>query len=206
MNSKRGITLLETVVVSAIVLAVATTIGFAVKPSSERSRIQAKIESDLHEAGAAINIYRQDNDGGLPLYFDNPLGRDDSLPALVPRRFPNWPKKSVYDLGVGVQAVPGTYYYTMPPRVQEYFRRSDAINHIDVERIPIVKAPFFVRSTGPETFLYYEYPSGSHLMKRDGYSVLGSFLDGSVRWVPWREPFEDEFAAYSYKLRQTVKP
>lgn len=203
MRLKRGITLLQTVTVSVILLAVTTITWLAFGRGSESDRIQARIESDLHEITTAINVYRKDNDGGLPLSF-NTLGMVDSLPPSVPRRYPAWPRWSKYSPFDG-GSWPGSYFYTMNVFAQRYFRGPDAVNHPDIETIPIVKAPFFVRKTGLEPAPVYSLRIGGHVQMVQGYAVLGGSLDGSVHWGPWFEPYEDELAHNYYKILPGAK-
>ncbi|HWA84439.1 MAG TPA: type II secretion system protein [Fimbriimonadaceae bacterium] len=190
---QRGLTLVETIVVTGIIAFLVAVTWLLIAPALKAKGIETHIRADLRQFVAAITMYRSDNDDRLP-------PRKTVLISGTPMAYANWPEGSVY---AGYASSSGDYYYTQPYRMQVFESLPGTQNHFDPNVNPIVKALFFMRKVGRERYWMYEYGGGGRWAERNDYRCLCGFLDGSVRWAKAREPYEDEFATYSYLLGRT---
>ena len=62
----RGVTLIETLAVVAILAVLMGVVWMAVAGRVKQGAKQARIKSDMRQVVLAVNLYRSDNDGGLP--------------------------------------------------------------------------------------------------------------------------------------------
>lgn len=184
-----GLTFVEIVVVTAILMVLATVAWLALGPSLKANAVETRIRSDLKQIVSAIHIYMADYDGKLPRNFD-------VLPPSVPRKIPELPRHG----SIGSTFGGNRYFYTQPYHMQ-IFSEHFAKYPWDPARDPIVKAFMRFRVTGNKhAFIDFDHTGAEKLREEKETLVLGALLDGSIHWFPARQVFEREFASQYWRL------
>lgn len=75
----RGVTLVELLAVAAIVAVLSAVAWVAVAGRVKQGAKQTRIKSDMRQVILAVNLYRNDNDGGLPSNWQH-FGYYDKVP------------------------------------------------------------------------------------------------------------------------------
>lgn len=186
----KGITLIEVVVVTAIVAVLAMVAWLVLGPSMRVRGLETRIRSDLKQIVSAINIYMADHDGQYPL-------RRESLPKTIAWSIPGLPRHG----SVGGGQMGGNFYwYTFIVQQQRYDAKF-ARYRFAPEADPIVKGQMLRRDTKMRVNeVDFFYPCREEIRSEKNLLVLGARLDGSIDWFPVYSTFEREFATCSWKL------
>jgi len=185
-KSKRGITLVEVLVVTAIVASLAAVLWMVLAPAAKKRALQARVTSDLRQIADAINQYMGDDDDRYPLELWDLKTTDPGINLKPPTTRAEFPE---CDSG------PGWYYFTQPERVVQGEKTYDAVFPFDPQSNPIVKAHFMCRLPGGTEGFTIVLPDGKqeHHAGPLRYD-LGARLDGSVGWFDALEEWEIEYA------------
>ena len=188
MKEQRGISLVEIIVVIAILMVLMGVLWLVVGPKAKERAIQTRITSDLRQIVVAINIYMADNEGRYPRGFSD-------LPSTTPQKYENWPLHGYASRGTG------HYFFTYSPRTRERLGRYPFQVKFDPDKHPIVGAGFFQprepfvekcmkRMPGVEERTMIDCPF---------HWEMSGFLDGSVRWTKQRDEWRREAAYWNMK-------
>ncbi|MGV3616945.1 MAG: type II secretion system protein [Fimbriimonas sp.] len=185
----QGITLVETLIVVAILCALAGVAWMMLGPSARARAVESAIRNDLRQLSAATQIYVGDHDGELPLSITSfkKVGLQAPLkPTVVTRFQPECGTgKAQYFLMRNESIV------EMEKKYRADYPFSNAVN-------PFFKAPFVCRKPGvQEAFMTFGDGRWQET-RREKVMVLGARLDGSVDWFPSWEQWEEEFAAKAH--------
>jgi len=197
MKTKRnGITLLEVVIVTSILLLLVGVIWFAFRPHMMRGAAEAAVRNDLKQIVAAINIYMIDNDNMYPLSLR-------SLPKGTPMKCTAFPADGRYR--IASQGY-NDYFYTLPWPLTKVMEKHNSSLTFDPDKHVIVKAWIIEKDLGghvqvslrnPKTGEYRTWP-------RRNIVILCAWLSGSVKWGPIRDEWGDEAANYMGAIAEEI--
>lgn len=184
MNKSRAFTLVEILVVTAIVGTIAVILTLAFRPAKDKA-LEAHFRAELQQLSAAINIYMGDYDDRYPT-------RLRALKAHMPET-PIKPTKLKEPLP---NCFSNVYYnYTRNIDVLRGEARYTAQYPFDIRVDPIIKAPFFCKTTGAMKDRIFLDGDGNPVKKvRQEWLQLGVRLDGRTAWFDEGALWEQEFA------------
>ena len=184
----RAWTLVEILVVIAIVCVVAAIAFVALRPSLTRKAHETRVRSDLAQLTLAIHQYRADNDEVYPPDLE-------ALPGHPPLGFTPWDMKA--HLGEPIKSSDGRYLLVMNTYAQRMIAKQRLDYPWDANLYPILRAPYPSRDLGTtEQFDHLNLDGKWELLTNKAIRVLGGFEDGHVSWVPWSDRFGSELAHY----------
>ncbi len=192
VNKSRAITLVEILVVTAIVGTLLAILVFALRPSKERG-LEAHVRAELQQLCTAINLYMEDHDDGYPI----------SLRA-VKAQFPEAPieptrvKERLPGCGSGNL----NYNYMRNIGFLRGEARYPAKYPFDIKVDPIVSAFFFCKRTGVMKE-WFALDGEGNPVRQVGEEVLdlGVRLDGYVGWFDTNTAlWSQEFALKAHRL------
>ena len=187
---RRAFTLIEVLVVSAIIGILAATLTILIGPSMKRKGLETRIRSDLRQFSAAINIYMSDHDGGYPQDIDKDMSprlnmRVPELDTPTPSPYGGWQGEA-------------RYYYPYPWPVQCREKRYDFEIDFDPDVHPITIADFYRQDRGGEETRRVRLAGIVSRRPMKNIWSLGVRLDGSVQWYPHLDAFRAEAIGFSH--------
>lgn len=190
---RRGITLVQTLVVITIIVVVTAILGLTIGPRAKVKAKEVRVKSDLRQFASAINLYRSDFDDRLPVSRDN-------LYAWGKGNLPKWELDESFVQPTDMPwAGYVNYFFTMPWEFQQIASKVPLKHPFSESNSSIVKAKFWRRSAGNQIipFEVTLWPDGQIIdAGRDPVKVLGARLDGSVGWFWLLEDFQMETMNY----------
>lgn len=183
---RRGMSLVEVIMVAAIVMSLAAIAWLLIAPAAKRRGVQATLTSDLHQIAMSIRMYMADTDDAWPATLECVKAVYPSTPIKPPVAKDQFP-----ECGGGR----ATYDYTRNYGYMQGERAYDAEFPFDVNRNAIVKADFFCWIPGTKEQVMVFGDGVKQWSIQPVRRSLGVRLDGSVGWFrPW-EDWQEEFAA-----------
>src|SRR5512138_1741237 len=105
MKKKRGVTLIEILIVVGIILTLTVVIWVVVGPAVKKKSYETLVRNDLHQIYVAINVYRNQYDDDLPLGLEDLKKELPTTPESPKFTDKFWP---------GCGGGQPSYYYTRP--------------------------------------------------------------------------------------------
>lgn len=187
---RRGITLVEVLVVIAIIGILAATLTVLLGPATRRKGLETRVRSDLRQLSSAINIYMGDHDGGYPQDIDKDFSprlnmRVPELDTETPSPYGGWMGEA-------------RYYYVYPWPVQCSEKKYNYEIKFDPARHPILVADFLIQDRGPKVVRRVRIAGIVSYRPMPDHWALGVLLDGSVKWHPHLDEFRSENIGFSH--------
>lgn len=127
MHSRRGLTLIELMVVILIIALIATVAVVAVSSARAKAR-DTKRAYDISQYAKALTIYSQENNGTFPAQ-DGFLGRGGVIDAALAKYLPDAPPDPLDSGGTGTNDY--YYYYVAQNNCQNEMFPSVHVQHIE---------------------------------------------------------------------------
>lgn len=137
LSKLRGLTLVEVLVVTAILAALVSILVFALRASKGHG-LEAHVRAELQQLSAAINIYMSDYDDRYPISLravKKHLPEAPTNPSRLEEPLPGCSSNVYYNYTRNIEFLRGEARYT-------------AQYPYDIRVDPIIKAPFFCKNTG----------------------------------------------------------
>lgn len=146
MHSRRGLTLIELMVVILIIALIATIAVIAVRNARAKAR-DAKRVYDISQYAKALTIYAQENSGAFPAQ-DGYLGRGGLVDTALAKYLPDAPSDPL-DTG-GTATSDYYYYYVAQNNCQGEILPSVHVQNIESSNPDFNRNPCTVGSGGSE--------------------------------------------------------
>lgn len=190
MNKSRALTLVEILVVTAIVGTIAVILTLALRPAKDRA-LEAHFRAELQQLSAAINIYMGDY--------------DDRYPTTLRAVKAHLPETPIKPTGLK-ERLPGcgsgnlNYNYTRNIGFLRGEARYKAQYPFDIKVDPIIVASFFCKKTGAnKEFTTFDGDGNPVKVMGDVGVVLGVRLDGHVGWFDEPAMWMEEFRSKAHR-------
>ncbi len=182
----KGITLIEVMIVAAIVVVLLGVLWLAVGPSVKRKALETRVFSDLRQIAAAYNIYVSENDGKYPYSMA-------SLPKTLPQGLPG---ENHYGALAPFHYGPRIYFLCHSQLDEDDMDRLGSTLRWDPATDGIVDASFIERITGKKIMGRLYGPNGFYRMiEQDEFFIPSVRVDGSCYWMCYPENWKNELMA-----------
>jgi hypothetical protein len=187
---RKGITLVEVLVVTAIVVSLVAVGWMLLAQAAKRRALEVGVRNDLRQFVVALTMYKSDYDGVYPLGAD-----------ALHRHVPNVPLEptNIREPLPGCGAGSVEYHFTRNISILTLEKKYHAEYPFDERVNPVVKTPGICRKPGTtQEFVFY---GAGHWQPRvrEVKLVLGAKIDGSVGWFDSLEQWEEEFAGKAHR-------
>lgn len=198
----RGFSLVEVLIVMAIIMIVSAIVWLAVGGRSKLAAKQTIIKSDMHQVILAANLYRNDNDQELPLSWKGMgyygVNKKDKFGPGFPPADVKYDKPPQYDVSYQTPecATPSAQpmgFYLFRSMIQPFYTRP-RYNQLDIEQGTAADFPYACLPTKSAVNLHL-YRNGkliSYLLPAR-HKFLSSNLSGSI--------FYDYTPAWFYEVQ-----
>jgi prepilin-type N-terminal cleavage/methylation domain-containing protein len=146
MHSRRGLTLIELMVVVLIIALIATIAVIAVRNARAKAR-DVKRVYDISQYAKALTIYAQENSGTFPAQ-DGYLGRGGTVDVALVKYLPDAPSDPL-DTG-GTDSSDYYYYYVAQNNCQGGIFPSVHVQHIESSNQDFHKNPCTIAAMSAE--------------------------------------------------------
>lgn len=182
----RGLSILEILIVCAILAVVVVTSVLLIGPGAKRNAYSARIKSDLRQCATAYQLYLNDYDDKLPL----------TRLSMSSYSYPKGPKDLEHSRGYFLPAVYDLQYDHWHRLVDERFKIQYKWS---ANTYTVIKEVFFVRKEGTYFPNLFSGPDNGWIRRTEPADrILGLAVtaDGTCRWVDIVEQWEHEYAHY----------
>jgi prepilin-type N-terminal cleavage/methylation domain-containing protein len=190
MKNRRAFTLIEVLIVIAIIVILVGILWAVLGPPSKRSVLETSVRAELRQFAGGLAMYMADYDDQYPPGLSELKCHVPGVPlesSVVTRFLP--------ECGAGR----ASYSFQRNVDILALERRYDAVYPFVEGVNPVVKASFYCRRPdAKERFVRCGRDRDGSVLwqpqEREVVKVLGARLDGSVSWFDQWEQWQEEFA------------